>query len=110
MNLCGLCENRTHSAQETVGQVTITSIDLYFVIPERFELSTPGLKDRCSNHLSYEILSVIPEGLEPSTFDVSGRCSNQLSHGILYFWVSPGIEPYSPVPQTGALPNKLEKP
>ncbi len=27
-----------------------------FVIPERFELSTPGLKDRCSNHLSYEII------------------------------------------------------
>lgn len=29
MNLCGLCENRTRSAQETVGQVTITSIDLF---------------------------------------------------------------------------------
>lgn len=27
-----------------------------FVIPERFELSTPDLKDRYSNHLSYEII------------------------------------------------------
>lgn len=63
------------------GRLTITSIDLLwfredsnlyiwfrrptfypvelrnlFVIPERFELSTPDLKDRCSNHLSYEII------------------------------------------------------
>ena len=29
---------------------------LNFVIPERIELSTPGLKDRCSNQLSYEII------------------------------------------------------
>ena len=32
------------------------SYGTFIVIPERFELSTPGLKDRCSNHLSYEIL------------------------------------------------------
>jgi hypothetical protein len=31
----------------------------FFVIPERFELSTPGLKDRCSNHLSYEIVFML---------------------------------------------------
>lgn len=29
-----------------------------FVIPERFELSTPDLKDRCSNHLSHEIVLI----------------------------------------------------
>ncbi len=109
-----------------------------FVTPERFELSTPGLKDRCSNHLSYEILFVISEGFEPSTFGVVNRRSIQSSYEIIFcelsivnslclsifkihlrakftidyshFWVSSGIEPCSPVPQTGALPNKLKKP
>lgn len=65
--------------RETVGSEIIHES---FVTPERFELSTPGLKDRCSNHLSYEII----------------------------LWGSPGIEPCSPVPQTDALPNKLKKP
>lgn len=36
--------------------------DRCVVIPERFELSTPGLKDRCSNHLSYEIVFYIVNG------------------------------------------------
>lgn len=93
---------------------TLYPIELqnYLVIPEGIEPSTPGLKDRCSDQLSYEIVF----------FNVNGKWSivNSLYLSILnspliihiyfYFWVSPGIEPCSPVPQTGALPNKLKKP
>lgn len=143
------------------------SLFSFFVTPERFELSTPGLKDRCSNHLSYGILFVILEGFEPSIFGVVNQRSIQLSYKIIFcnprrtrtfnlrrirpmlqpielwdyfnlvngqllihlacqflksfceikftfdhshFWVSSGIEPCSPVPQTDALPNKLKKP
>lgn len=35
VNRCGLCENRTRGVQETVGQVTITSIDHFFCGEQR---------------------------------------------------------------------------
>lgn len=60
------------------------SLFSFFVTPERFELSTPGLKDRCSNHLSYGILFVILEGFEPSTFGVVNQRSIQLSYKIIF--------------------------
>lgn len=120
MNLCGLCENRTRSAQETVGQVTITSIDLYtenkgiepsllflsavshfkpifayspFVTPTGLEPVTLGLENPCSIQLSYGAFLVTPERFELSTPGLKDRCSNHLSYEIVYFGYLRGSNP-----------------
>lgn len=90
-----------------------------FVTPERIELSTPSLKDWCSNQLSYEIifaeLWIVNRQLATliKFLKIHLRSKihiSQLTIFPLTFWVSSGIEPCFPVPQTDALPNKLKKP
>ena len=71
VNLCGLCENRTRSARETVGKVNhylnrpFYDLDrivhefhislMVFTNTSYFEPVTLGLENRCSIQLSYEI-------------------------------------------------------
>lgn len=84
LSFCDLDRVRTYNPRFRKPMLYPIELRNLFVIPERFELSTPGLKDRCSNHLSYEILFVILEGLEPSTFGVVNQRSIQLSYKIIF--------------------------